>query len=307
MVTPHPSGRRKWRPEPARCHDQEVPSTIAPSADDFRALARSSPWRFTTLHWTSRDFGRNDETDVVEAWLRRPGHLTVRDGQGVHVVEGTPYGTPVRLERPASTAAPGPFVNPGLAPRESEPVRRAAPATAPRPVLRPDGLVDERPSGYHYEHGDPMWQNYRWTAMLDPEELSHHVDLADVHAAERTGRLTWWATATPQDGYDPRCGCCPLLLGRVSVELEYGPFDDDSGRRGWETAWEDLPSTYLVGLDVQTGIVVDITPLDGTGGTRLGTSIHSVDAALIPPRATRDQPPGLPWRRGTPIRGARRG
>lgn len=260
-----------------------MPSTIAPTPDDFRALARSSPWRFTTLHWTSRDYGENGKVDVVEAWLRRPGHLTVRDGGGVHVVEGPPYGPAVRLEWPEPAGVPDPTATPGLAPHDPDAAPRETPATAPGPVLRPDGLVDERPDGYHYEHGDPMWQNYRWTAMLDPDELSHHVDLADVHAAERACRPTWWATATPRDGYDPRCGCCPLLLGQVSVELEYGPFDDESGRRGWETAWDDLPSTYLVGLDVETGVVVDITPLDGAGGTRLGNDIHAVDTTLVAP------------------------
>lgn len=30
------------------------PLPIAPSAEYFRALARSSPWRFTTLHFTHR-------------------------------------------------------------------------------------------------------------------------------------------------------------------------------------------------------------------------------------------------------------
>ncbi|WP_223286399.1 hypothetical protein [Kocuria atrinae] len=30
------------------------PLPIAPEAEDFRALARSSPWRFTTLHFTHR-------------------------------------------------------------------------------------------------------------------------------------------------------------------------------------------------------------------------------------------------------------
>ena len=40
---------------------------------------------------------------------------------------------------------------------------------------------------------------------------------------------------------------------------------------------------YCVHLDVQTGIVVDITGLDGTGGSSLTNEIHAVDEPLHPP------------------------
>lgn len=234
---------------------QHAPLPASPSPEDFRALARSSPWRFRTLHWSSRGVVPQDADGRTEAWLQRPGLLTVRDGDGVHLAQGAPYGGP-----PAGDPAP--------------------------PVLRPDGLVAQRPEGYHLTHGDPMWQSYLWTAMLDPEELSHDVALTDVRATERLGRPTWWATAEARPGYEPRCGCCPLLLGLVSVELEHGPFEE--GGRGWEPAWDDLPTTYLVGLDVQTGIVVDVTPLDGSGGTRLANEIHAVDTRLDPPAPRSD-------------------
>lgn len=233
---------------------QLAPLPADPAPEDFRALARSSPWRFRTLHWSSRGAVPPVAARPTEAWLERPGRLTVRDGDGVHLAQGAPYGGPV--------------------------VTGSA-----RPVMRPDGLVAERPQGYHLTHGDPMWQSYLWTAVLDPEELSHDVVLTDVHATDRLGRRTWWATAEARPGYEPRCGCCPLLLGPVSVELEHGPFDEDG--RGWEPAWDDLPTAYLVGLDVQTGIVVDVTPLDGSGGTRLTNEIHDVDTRLAPPRAPR--------------------
>lgn len=48
-----------------------------PSADDVAALARSSPWRWTTLRFTvvwPRDPWR---TTPVRAWLRRPDRLRV--------------------------------------------------------------------------------------------------------------------------------------------------------------------------------------------------------------------------------------
>lgn len=281
-----------------------TPLPPVPTADDVRALARSSPWRFRTLHWTHRSELTGDRGREVEAWLQRPGHLTVRVGTEVGVEEGVPYGTSVGLAWPDLQETPDPAASPGLAPEgpdagDGEGATAAARAACasgasgasgadvetPSPLLRPDGLVAERPEGYHLEHGDPMWQSYLWTAMLDPEELSHDVVLTDVHADDRLGRPTWWATARPLPGYEPRCGCCPLLLGQVSVELEYGPFEDGAGMRGWETRWDDLPTAYLVGLDVQTGIVVDVTPLDGSGGTRLTNDIHAVDSSLAPPPA----------------------
>lgn len=44
-----------------------------------------------------------------------------------------------------------------------------------------------------------------------------------------------------------------------------------------------LPTAYLVSLDVQAGIVVDVSPLDGTGGTSLTNEIYAVDEPLRPP------------------------
>ena len=40
---------------------------------------------------------------------------------------------------------------------------------------------------------------------------------------------------------------------------------------------------YRVHLDVRTGIVVDLTPLDGTEGTSFTNEIHNVDEHLDPP------------------------
>lgn len=227
--------------------------TSTPNAQDYRALARSSPWLFRTLHWSVRGVGPDGSDEVTEAWLRRPGHLTVRHRDGVDVVTGAPY----------ASSAP-----------------TAAPSSAPR--FRPDGLVEGRPEGHHLDHGDPMWQTYLWTAVLDPEELSQHVELTSVHAADRRGRPTWWAQAQALPGYEPRCGCCPLLLGRVSMETE-GLADEVV--TGDDLA--DLPTVYLVGLDVRTGVVVDLSPMDGRGGTRVDVDIHAVDVGPEPPRPAR--------------------
>jgi hypothetical protein len=43
-----------------------------PDADDFRALARSSPGRWTTLRFTERRRHGTVWDEPVRAWLRRP-------------------------------------------------------------------------------------------------------------------------------------------------------------------------------------------------------------------------------------------
>jgi hypothetical protein len=118
--------------------------------DSFRALARSSPWRWRSLHLVHR--GRAGE---AEARLTRPGD-------------------------------------------DWDP-----------PPLRPDGLVAERwDTGYDE---DLIVGDYRWVAMLDPLELSHHVELADLRVTERHGRPTWWARV------GPRGVRRPLLLLRAGL------------------------------------------------------------------------------------------
>lgn len=209
-----------------------MPSTSllpdAPGPDDFRALALSSPWRFGTLHFTHRAEGE----DPVEAWLRRPGHLEVLTRGERHEETGVPY-TRSALYLPEPPLAPGAGAEPGLAPRtevgETVPFPRVTPQSV-EPVRRPDGLVAVRPDAIEIEYDDPMWQNYRWVAMLDPVELSHGVEVSEVQVRERFGRATWTASVRALressegagDGYDPRCSCCPLLFGEVSQELEFG-------------------------------------------------------------------------------------
>jgi hypothetical protein len=234
-------------------------------------LARSSPWRFTTLHLTHRrptgDAGRRGTLDV-QAWLDRRRHrLTVRSADRVEVAGGAPYSVSDILVVGGGVAE---GVHPG--------------PTPPPPLVRPDGLVEQRPEGHHLAHGDPMWRDYLWTAMLDPAELSVGVDIGDVAATTVRGRPTWAATCRPlvgadvdwAGGYDPRCGCCPLLDSTASRLVEYGP--DDPARFP-----PDLPTAYRVHLDVRTGIAVDVTPLDGTGGTNLTNEIHAVDEPPDPP------------------------
>lgn len=258
-----------------------------PGAEDFRALARSSPWRFTTLHVTAhRPVTDPDGSPAVEAWLDRSrSHLTVRTERGVEVATGVPYTTTTHV----------------VSVDHQEPVHEdpaaASPDRAGEPVLRADGLVASRPEGWAFDHGDPMWHDYQWTAMLDPEELSHGVEIDEVTATTHLGRLTWSARCRPllgrelddggwdDDGYDPRCGCCPLLDSLASRIPEYGA---DGAARMSEAEGKDPPTTYLVHLDVGTGVVIDITSLDEAGGGEsvLAVRIHAVDEPLRPPTPT---------------------
>lgn len=152
------------------------------------------------------------------------------------------------------------------------------------PSLRPDGLVAWRPDDWHVYDGDPMWRDYQWTAMLDPAELSRGVQIDDVTTTVLRGRPTWSAICRPlmgdgedwDGGYDPRCGCCPLLDSAASRLPEYGADDAKSHA-------SDLPTTYLVQLDLQTAIAGQINAVDGWGGTVLSNDIHAVDRPLAPP------------------------
>lgn len=235
-------------------------------ADSYRALAHSSPWRWRTLHFTrhlTRHPTRHTDLGEVEAWVRRPGELLVRrDGDPDEYVSGAPY----TISRAAFRSTPQGVV--AVDPGPDLEVEQ-------EPVFRPDGLVAERPADWHLEHGDPMWHDYTWTAMLDPDELSHHVEVDDVRAGQRHGREVWWARLRPVDGYEPRCGCCPLLWSEVAAVGEYG---DDPARLA-RFAAEGYPDAYDVALDVQTGVLVALEPVGAVESDRGFTvEIHAADA-----------------------------
>jgi hypothetical protein len=227
-----------------------------PTEDRFRALARSSPWRFRTLHLTRTDA----RGGLVEAWLERPGHLRVRTDDGrTEVVRGLPY--TLSAVRPDGTVA--------------VPWRRRLPADV-AVELDEDGLVVDRPPRHTVDADDPMWRDYTWVAMLDPVELATGTTVHELARTTRHGRETWWARMSAAEGYDPRCSCCPLLWGEVSEGLETAA----GAPPGRLEEGVSFPESWLVGLDAGTGVVVSLRPL---GGDRddLGfeVTLHEVDAA----------------------------
>jgi hypothetical protein len=135
-------------------------------------------------------------------------------------------------------------------------------------VLRADGLVAARPEDPDLGYGDPMYGTYRWVAMLDPVELSHHVDVEDVRAGDLFGRPVWRARVSAAEEYAPRCGCCPLLTSWIAArdEAECGGPEPRPA--------EDYPAAYDVVLDLQTGVVVSMQPSGGVRDDSFTVEIH---------------------------------
>ncbi|SJM67037.1 hypothetical protein [Gulosibacter sp. 10] len=214
------------------------------SEDAFRALASSSPWR-----WRALEFVRHAtaEEERVEARIDRPGRMRLTDASG-H--------TRTVVDRPGSGSFLSSF---GYGPPPPPPIHRTPLDVIP--PLRADGLVAERPERIPAQDGevwvhydDPMEQNYRWVAMLDPYELSTGTTATDLALVEHRGRPAWAATMTAIDGYEPRCGCCPLLHSAVAHRDEYGPD---------EKPYRPFPEWCRVMLDVETGVVVSLVESDG--------------------------------------------
>ncbi|RIQ27092.1 hypothetical protein [Jiangella rhizosphaerae] len=229
--------------------------------ETFRALARSSPWRWRSVELTRTLVGDAITADhAVRAWIDRPGRMRVVEPDGTeHLVDETPAerGLVVVASSDGSPVEP-PVVTVPLDP------------AAPRPVLRPDGLVAQRPSDVTVAYDDPMYENYLWVAMLDPVELSGGVDVLSVRATVLEGRDTVEAVVRPTAGYDPRCTCCALLFGEVAAELlhaEGGPEPEDRA----------FADEFAVALDVETGICVRLREIGGDDdGAGFDVSIAAV-------------------------------
>lgn len=206
---------------------------MIPSANGFRALARSSPWRWSTLEFELDLSGR-----VEHAWIARPDRLRVETaGEVTHVQsEASP------LARVAYSAH-----GRGIA------VERVWP-TEVDPTYDPDGLVAVRPEAVGIDYDPPFHSDYFWVALLDPVELSDGVEIGEVSAVTHHGRLAWEATVRPTPDYEPRCGCCALLSGAGELD---------------EVPWVPNADT-VVRLDAQTGVCVSIRHLGNSWGGQEG-------------------------------------
>jgi hypothetical protein len=239
---------------------------LTPSADSFVALARSSPWRWSTLRFTVRRGRDERRAEPLRAWLRRPDLLRIEtlDGELLQIVR----------EPPAQVGV--------LTPDGGYRAPLSWPGGPERPVLRPDGLVAERPLGLSYDA--PMFEDYRWVAVLDPVELADGIDreteltvealvLDTVSEVEHAGRPAWEAVVRTTAAYEPRCGCCPLLRSREVDLLEYRDYPAN--------LLAVYPEAYRVRLDVGTGVCVFTEEIGGlTPGQGHDLRIEAVDEPM---------------------------
>jgi hypothetical protein len=240
------------------------------SADAFAALARSSPWRWSTLLFTERRV-QPEARDAVRAWLRRPDALRVETVGGalVQVVHER------RQEVGVLTVRGG----------RSQHVPWPTDDAAPAPAFRPDGLVASRPPTWEVSYDAPMYQDYFWVAMLDPVELADGRDdetcelagpallVDDLVEVDHFGRAAWEALVRPTEVYEPRCGCCPLLRTRRVDVLEW-----DSYPGG---VLAEYPEAFRVRLDVGTGVCVRTQHIGGlTPGAGHELRIEAVDEPM---------------------------
>jgi hypothetical protein len=241
----------------------------APSAEDFRALARSSPWRWSTLRFTARWSGPWVLFDPVRAWLRRPDRLRVETSGGALVQVVRSGSGPQQALLTASGGVPGHLPS--------------GPGDQPR--FRPDGLVADRPPIWESSADDPMFQSYSWVAMLDPLELADGhperegpgVVVGEVSETEHGGRPAWQAVLSTTPGYEPRCACCPLLPSADAAALDA---IEAGGSRPRPDGY-GYGTVFLVRLDVGTGVCVLTEQLDGTDlGRGHDLRIEAVDEPM---------------------------
>lgn len=250
---------------------------LPPTPEQFRGLARSSPWRWRALDFDLRRRPLHGPEHTVHAVVERGVGAEVWLAEGQHHSIGAARGVASRV-----------------APDSGRHWTVELPFAWELPVaLDEHGHVARRPSRPVTD--DPMWKDYEFVAMLDPVELADGFPRGDgappapdavpppaldVHRVEespRFGRATWWAEVSPRDEYAPRCSCCPLLFGRVSDRI----VAEEGGQSATERCPDLVHATrYLVALDVRTGVCVHVEHLDGDfAGRGFSLTIRSVDAA----------------------------
>lgn len=198
---------------------------MTPTAERFRRLARSSPERW---HEVSFDL----------AWALHDVRVTVRRPDRVRVV------------------APDSRL---LFDGAQEPTRRGP---RPAPSFDEDGLVTTLRRADLEDDTVPMWQSYRFVALLDPAELADGLDgrpgveVLELAEVAHAGRPAWEARVRPTEDYAPLCTCCALLRCEVADRYEGRPVGE-------------YPDHHLVRLDVATGLCVLSAevggPRDGEG------------------------------------------
>jgi hypothetical protein len=249
---------------------------MEPTSERFRALARSSPWRWSTLRYTEqRPDWSYPEDRPVRILIRRPKLARVErlDGTLLRVLREEPQ-TVAPLSRYDNTR---PVELPGVADAVVD--------------LDADGLVRRRPDRWDLDTDAAMVGNYYNVAMLDPLELADGRDglpgttIEDVRVVDHNGREAWEAILRPTAVYDPRCPCCSLLLSEETEETGLDLRAEDPGFA--------YPDAHRVRLDLGTGVCVANEQL---GGTRAGAGHDIAIEAVDEPMGDELFPPPEPAR-----------
>jgi hypothetical protein len=251
---------------------------MEPTVERFCALARSSPWRWSTLRYVQLQAPYGRAQEPVRVWIRRPKLARVErlDGTLLKVSTDDPPTTVARLSRGRSA---------GLV--------QLPPASDTVVELDSDGFVRRRPDPSDADADTAIIYNYYDVAVLDPRELADGRDdapgtlIEDLRVVDHHGRDAWEATLRPTADYDARCPCCALLLsdliedGGVDLRLE----DDPTFT---------YPDAHRVRLDVATGVCVANEQL---GGTHDGAVHELAIEAVDEPMGDELFPPPEPSRR----------
>ena len=199
---------------------------MEPAPERFRRLARSAPYRWRSL-LLSGTWGPN--VDPLRILVEQPDRLRVEHPGGTLLFDG-------RQGSLGGTPPPSPVVE-----------------------LDDGGLVVTPRQPWNDGPELPMWQDYRFVAVLDPYELSVGVEVLELVEVEHAGRPAWEALLRPTEEYQPRCACCPLLRTRATDLME---------------GLDPLPAyaeAHRVRLDLDTGVCVSAHEV---GGSADGSGHH---------------------------------
>ncbi|WP_052667213.1 hypothetical protein [Nitriliruptor alkaliphilus] len=248
---------------------------MEPTVERFRGLARSSPWRWSTLRYTEQRPDWHPDGSPLRVLVRRPKLARIErlDGTLVRILREEPR-TVTPLSRGGDA---GPVELPGSSSASVE--------------FDADGLVRRRPDRWETDTDTAMIGNYYDVATLDPVELADGHDggpgatIDDLRAVEHHGRETWEAILRPTAVYEPRCTCCSLLLSELIEDAGFEPRAEDRSFT--------YPDAQRIRLDVGTGVCVANEQL---GGSRAGTGHDIAIEAVDEPMADDLFPPPTPSR-----------
>ncbi|WP_449372104.1 hypothetical protein [Arthrobacter psychrolactophilus] len=235
------------------------------SADTFRHLCRSSPWRWQSVRFelhsslptkldgepaATRASGpggaHRASNPTLTCWVRRPGALRVETATGKLLASTT------KINQSKDSL----FISGNRSPW-------LLPPSLVNPVKDAAGLVIRRPEA-HY--GEPAYGSGRSAAALDPAEVAgdHPVplekpfanvaEISEVREVEHQGRAALEAIVSPNSSYRPLFPDAPLLF----------------------------PGRTLLRIDLDTAIAVMSRSLDGsTAGAGHSIMILGVDEYML--------------------------